>query len=235
MEDVLMARLKELLLENPALGFRSLHAKLKEARRTRFRRTFDKRARRTRFRRTFDKREPSFQEVSLKKVQTALQLLRAEPEPSEGCSSAGPGENLWTAASDGDQARVEALMALEGFQPSSQDENGYTPVMAAASWGHAELLSLLLSREPHSANVADTDGDAPLHHVAQACELEADQLRPVLRLLLEAKADVNARNAEGKSCLDCCAMGAMVEGEEEQEPQINLAFLKVMEEFGFKV
>ncbi|CAK9096931.1 unnamed protein product [Durusdinium trenchii] len=179
--------------------------------------------------------EPSFQEVSLKKVQTALQLLRAEPEPSEGCSSAGPGENLWTAASDGDQARVEALMALEGFQPSSQDENGYTPVMAAASWGHAELLSLLLSREPHSANVADTDGDAPLHHVAQACELEADQLRPVLRLLLEAKADVNARNAEGKSCLDCCAMGAMVEGEEEQEPQINLAFLKVMEEFGFKV
>ena len=29
-------------------------------------------------------------------------------------------ENIWTAASDGDVARVDALMALEGFTPSSQ-------------------------------------------------------------------------------------------------------------------
>jgi hypothetical protein len=30
-------------------------------------------------------------------------------------------QNLWTAASDGDLARVDSLMALEGFTPSSQE------------------------------------------------------------------------------------------------------------------
>eukprot|EP00435_Cladocopium_sp_Y103_P018906 s1080_g4.t1 len=63
---------------------------------------------------------------------------------------------------------------------------------------------------------------------------KAEQVRPVLQLLLEAKADVSARNSEGKTCLDCCAMGAMVEGEEEEEPEINLTFLKIMEEMGIK-
>lgn len=53
-------------------------------------------------------------------------------------------------------------------------ETSIDPWIPLCLWRRqAELLSLLLSREPHSANVADTDGDAPLHHVAQACELEA--------------------------------------------------------------
>ncbi|OLP89589.1 hypothetical protein AK812_SmicGene28938 [Symbiodinium microadriaticum] len=51
------------------------------------------------------KQEPEFAEVSLKKVQTALQQLRATP--AAGVREAGPGENLWTAAGDGDIARVE--------------------------------------------------------------------------------------------------------------------------------
>ena len=40
------------------------------------------------------------------------------------CSPTEPGiakENIWTAASDGDVSRVEALMALEGFMPSSKE------------------------------------------------------------------------------------------------------------------
>lgn len=201
----MLTRLQQLLAEDPHIGYRSAHAKLKE--------------------------EVAFQDVAVKKVQTALQQLKAAAAEAPG---AGPGENLWTAASDGDLARVDSLMALEGFTPSSQDENGYTPVMAAASWGHVQLLSLLLQRQPSSVLVADADGDTALHHVAQATELEAEQLRPVLQVLLEAKADVSARNSEGKTCLDCCAMGAMVEGEEEEEPEINLTFLKIMEEMGIR-
>eukprot|EP00435_Cladocopium_sp_Y103_P013683 s1080_g3.t1 len=144
MEDSqLLMRLQQLLAEDPNLGYRSAHAKLKE--------------------------EAAFQDVAVKKVQTALQQLKA---PAPASAGAGPGENLWTAASDGDVARVDSLMALEGFTPSSQDENGYTPVMAAASWGHVQMLSLLLQRQPSSVLVADADGDTALHHVAQATELE---------------------------------------------------------------
>ncbi|CAE7823201.1 unnamed protein product, partial [Symbiodinium sp. CCMP2456] len=83
------------------------------------------------------------------------------------------------------------LITLSGFSPGSQDENGYTPVMAAASWGHVDLLRILLQRDASAVNVADSDGDTPLHHVAQAIELEADQVRPVLELLLTHGADVN--------------------------------------------
>mmetsp|Transcript_58811 Transcript_58811/g.137659 ORF Transcript_58811/g.137659 Transcript_58811/m.137659 type:complete len:212 (+) Transcript_58811:54-689(+) len=210
MEAALESRLRQLLAADDSLGFRTLHAQLKQ--------------------------EPEFADISLKKVQTALQQLRAEPAPAAAVREAGPGENLWTAAGDGDIARVEELITLSGFSPSSQDENGYTPVMAAASWGHVDLLRILLQRDASAANVADSDGDTPLHHVAQAIELEADQVRPVLELLLTHGADVSRRNAEGKTCIDSCAQGSLVEGDaEEQEPEINLVFLKTMEDLGVQV
>eukprot|EP00930_Biecheleria_cincta_P044846 TRINITY_DN30898_c0_g1_i1.p1 TRINITY_DN30898_c0_g1~~TRINITY_DN30898_c0_g1_i1.p1 ORF type:complete len:242 (+),score=62.05 TRINITY_DN30898_c0_g1_i1:64-726(+) len=219
MEDSLNLRIRALLAQDASLGYRAVHGVLKQ--------------------------EAEFQEVSLKKVQTAMQQVRAEPaEPAEQAASskprAGPGENLWTAASDGDVARVDELMALEGFTPSSQDENGYTPVMAAASWGHAELLKILLERDAGAVNVADTDGDTPLHHVAQAEELEEEQVRSVLQLLLAHKADPNLQNNDGKTCLELCGR-AVLEDEEmeteeaEEPPALNMNFIKVMDEHGVKL
>merc|ERR1712046_440860 len=117
---------------------------------------------------------------------------------------AGPGENIWTAASDGDMARVDELMECEGLTPTSPDEHGYTPVHAAASWGRVELLQLLLQRDPASANVTDVDGDTPLHHVAGASELEAEDLRAVVELLLAHGANPKLINSEGRTCLDTC-------------------------------
>ncbi|OLQ05549.1 Ankyrin repeat-containing protein [Symbiodinium microadriaticum] len=199
MEAALEARLRQLLAADDSLGFRTLHAQLKQ--------------------------EPEFAEVSLKKVQTALQQLRATP--AAGVREAGPGLSKYP---------VLELITLSGFSPGSQDENGYTPVMAAASWGHVDLLRILLQRDASAVNVADSDGDTPLHHVAQAIELEADQVRPVLELLLTNGADVSRRNAEGKTCIDACAQGSLVEGDaEEQEPEINLVFLKTMEDLGVQV
>ena len=46
----------------------------------------------------------------------------------------------------------------EGVSPSAKDENTYTPIHAAASWGHTEVLRLLLSRGG-DVNVADEDGE----------------------------------------------------------------------------
>lgn len=76
--------------------------------------------------------------------------------------------NLWTAASDGDVARVKHLLSPEsssGLNANSPDENGYTAIHAAASWGHADLLRMLIAEHGGDINVADSDGDTPLFTV----------------------------------------------------------------------
>mmetsp|Transcript_23754 Transcript_23754/g.55357 ORF Transcript_23754/g.55357 Transcript_23754/m.55357 type:complete len:236 (+) Transcript_23754:66-773(+) len=224
LHQAVLARLQELLRVDPSLGYRTLHERLKA--------------------------DPQFSAVSLKKVQSALQQLRetatqsnasmeAQQVPQKG--QAGPGENIWTAASDGDSSRVESLIALEGYQPSSADENGYTPVHAAASYGHVDLLRRLLSMEPAAANVADSDGDAPLHHVAEATDLEEEQVKEVVELLLTHRADPRQQNSEGKTCLEACASalaeenGEAMEDEEDAEVSINLPFLRVMAANGIQL
>merc|ERR1712139_269655 len=109
--------------------------------------------------------------------------------------SAGPGENIQTAAGDGDIERVCKLMDLEGFTPTSADENGYTAVHGAAAWGRSELLKILLERDPTAVNVPDSDGDTPLHHVAGEHELEPELITAVVTLLLDAKADPTLENS----------------------------------------
>mmetsp|Transcript_59582 Transcript_59582/g.167844 ORF Transcript_59582/g.167844 Transcript_59582/m.167844 type:complete len:222 (-) Transcript_59582:27-692(-) len=217
MDDALQGRLRELVAAEPTAGYRVFHARLKE--------------------------EPEFQQVSLKKVQTALQQIRTEAGPAAAAAApapggAPPGENIWTAAGDGDIPRVEELMVLENLTPTSPDENGYTPVHAAASWGRVDLLRLLLARDMGAANVVDSDGDTPLHHVATASELDESDMKNVMELLLAARADPGLRNNEQKTCLDLCTRidNMDEEGEEgegsDEDVNVNLEFVKVLTEHG---
>ena len=45
----------------------------------------------------------------------------------------------------------------------------------------------------------------------------------------------SARNAEGKTCLDCCAIGAMVDGEEERATLVKkeLVLQEMLQKCGF--
>merc|ERR1712232_774779 len=115
--------------------------------------------------------------------------------------------------------------------------NGYTPVHAAASWGRVELLRILLQRDPAAANVVDEDRDTPLHHVAGASELETEDLRAVVELLLAHGADPSLENAEGKTCLDACGEKVLEADEEQQDGDldINIEFVKVLAEHGHKL
>lgn len=72
-------------------------------------------------------------------------------------------ENIWTACADNNLAAVKAFLAADPTLVNKGDEQGYTPMRAAASYGHQTLVTFLLS-VGGDLHVADKDGDTPLHH-----------------------------------------------------------------------
>ncbi|GAV48960.1 hypothetical protein ZYGR_0N03650 [Zygosaccharomyces rouxii] len=102
--------------------------------------------------------------------------------------------NVWIAASDGRTSVVEKLLQ-ENYQRDGnvKDPNGYTPVHAAAAYGHIELLRKLCQEYGGNINVKDSDGDTPLHH----CE-DAHTAKVILE---ELGGDISLQNEEGKTAL----------------------------------
>ncbi|KAL1409711.1 hypothetical protein Q8F55_003707 [Vanrija albida] len=100
-------------------------------------------------------------------------------------------KNLWVAASDGDLARVQELIAA-GASANDKDEHSYTPMHAAASYAHLQLLEYLVS-VGGDVNLPDDDGDTPLF----TCE-SVD----AARWLVEHGADAAHKNDEGLSAAD---------------------------------
>lgn len=97
--------------------------------------------------------------------------------------------NIWVAAADNQIEDVETHLNA-GLTPNSKDPNGYTPIHAAASYGHTELLKLLISRGG-DINVQDNEGDTPLHHV--------EDLDTAKIMIEELKADHKIKNNEGQT------------------------------------
>ncbi|KAJ4476230.1 ankyrin [Lentinula aciculospora] len=75
-----------------------------------------------------------------------------------------PQKNLWVAAGDGDLPRVQELIEQHSMSPNAPDPNTYTPIHAAASYGHIHVLEYLISRGG-DINIADSDGDTPIYTV----------------------------------------------------------------------
>ena len=71
---------------------------------------------------------------------------------------------------------------------NSMDDNGYTPMHAAASYNHVELIQFLISRGGN-VNIQDPDGDTPLH----VCENVS-----MAQALISLGANINLQNNEGK-------------------------------------
>ncbi|SCV71116.1 BQ2448_2704 [Microbotryum intermedium] len=96
--------------------------------------------------------------------------------------------NIWTAASEGDLDRVKHLIENEGLSPNAFDDNSYSPLHAAASWSHLEILRYLIQKGG-DINLADEDGETCLFVVE-----DVDMARIIVR---ELGGDFNKRNNEG--------------------------------------
>ncbi|WVQ98695.1 hypothetical protein IAU59_005826 [Kwoniella sp. CBS 9459] len=102
------------------------------------------------------------------------------------------GKNLWVASSDGDLERVQFLIESEGMTPNDKDANSYTPMHAASSYAHFDLLEYLITKGG-DPNIQDDDGDTPLY-VVESIE--------VARWLVEKGADPASINEEGLTAAD---------------------------------
>ena len=100
------------------------------------------------------------------------------------------------AARDGNLEKVKALIKNNPDLVFSKDDkyNGQTPLHAAASHDHNDVVELLLANKAE-VNATNNDGDTPLH--AAAFKGHKD----VAELLLANKADVNARDNYGWTAL----------------------------------
>ncbi|KAJ1928864.1 hypothetical protein IWQ60_001660 [Tieghemiomyces parasiticus] len=71
-------------------------------------------------------------------------------------------KNIWVAASDGVMDRVKQLIEKDNISVDAKDQNGYTPLHAAVSYDHLDIVQYLLEKKADVA-IVDTDGDTPLH------------------------------------------------------------------------
>lgn len=119
------------------------------------------------------------------------------PVPTNLDRSAAPagtsaGKNIWIAAGEGDLERVKECIEREGISPTAADEFTYTPLHAAASYGHLDILRYLLthpSAPSNAVNTTDSDLDTPLF----VCET----VETARCLIEEFSADAKHKNSEG--------------------------------------
>ncbi|KAM9905598.1 hypothetical protein OXX79_002055 [Metschnikowia pulcherrima] len=101
--------------------------------------------------------------------------------------------NIWVAAADNQVEIVEKYLTSNEFSANAKDPNGYTPIHAAASYGHLDLLKMLVSNGG-DINIQDNEGDTPLHH--------AEDVVTAKFIVEELKADFKITNEEGQTAAD---------------------------------
>ncbi|EGW32946.1 ankyrin-repeat protein [Spathaspora passalidarum NRRL Y-27907] len=95
--------------------------------------------------------------------------------------------NIWVAAADNQRQIVEQYISTGVNTANDKDPNGYTPMHAAAAYGHINLIKYLVENGGN-VNIQDNEGDTPLHH--------AEDLATAKFLVEECGADYTIRNGD---------------------------------------
>ena len=131
---------------------------------------------------------------------------RGENDLVEILRAAKPSLDLFEAAALGDGARVSKLLDAEPYRVSGLSPDGFTPLHLSVFFGHAGVAQLLVDRDADVNAEADNSSQVqPLHSAAAGRSAEC------VRILLDAGADVDARQAGGYTAL----MEAALQGNAE--------------------
>ncbi|XP_071084417.1 ankyrin repeat domain-containing protein 29-like [Haliotis cracherodii] len=101
----------------------------------------------------------------------------------------------------GDVETVKFVLSLHVVDINSRGEASMTPVMAAAEWGHRDVVELLVSEGADVSQVAE-GGDNTLHYACSGGDVET--VKCVLSLNV---VDIDARNNDGQTVADVARRG----------------------------
>lgn len=107
---------------------------------------------------------------------------------------------LFAAVMSGKLQVVETVLAQPSIDISiARPEDGLTPLHAASMYGRT-LIMKEFQKRGHLNNVNDTLNGVPLIH--HACPGFSVHHKHVITFLVEQGADINQKDADGKTCLD---------------------------------
>ena len=123
-------------------------------------------------------------------------LLRFHPELVNSAISKESLTPLQLAAMKGDKGIAEVLLVYGKAEVNGGNQDGSTPLHAAADHGQAAMVEWLRAHDA-DLNVRNKDGETPLHFAVLA---STNRLQTV-RMFLAEGADVNSRNNKGQTPL----------------------------------
>ena len=141
-------------------------------------------------------------------VDVADLLVKGYERSSKTTASKDP--ELIVAAQAGDIETVERLLARKrGIDIEIRDWAGLTPLMRAASGGHAQIMKLLLAKgsDPNAVSVSKH----PRHETALMLAASAARVE-AMQLLLRVGAKVDLVDVSGETALHHAASGYLAEG-----------------------
>lgn len=150
--------------------------------------------------------------AAISETLAASPSMSAAEKEASGMTDATERTLLHWAAFSGDARVVAFFLARGDVGVAAVDRRRQTALHIAVIQGHAETAAMLLASPGCVVDARDEDGRAPLHYAALLGEAR------VARLLLGAGADVNVRDALGRTPLfapcragDAGVVGALLE------------------------
>ena len=127
--------------------------------------------------------------VKNENIRIVQALLRYKANPN-----VNNGHPLFVASYDGNLPIMQALIKKKADVNMADEEEGFTPLIAAAEQGHTKAVRMLLDAKANP-NKTDKQGWTPL--LMTICNGHID----IVKMLLDAKANINASNVEGRTPL----------------------------------